>query len=376
MSNRKKTALMASVAVLTFFVSACAVGPTEESEDTASVGDSETVPDPTLASQEKTAAEAADVVAAEPATEAELATEAETVEDTIPESTSIAETDPASKPDAEANDNTPANADAAVNTGTVTDAQAAAAEQYWTPQRMMAADAASGSTAQDLTPQSIGHPKRVGKLFYHLAGKDFSCTGTVVSSSSRDSILTAGHCLTQYDLPAGTLLSVFVPAYYKGEAPYGKWGIKTWDIPPQWRDSQNPSYDYGVIHVRSHNHIRIQSVTGANPYWIHAGWSGLVTLVGYPSKYNYSAICGPTPVSKKIIKGHKPEYQFQCRGYTTGVSGSPVLIGPGNVLAGEGTVIGVLGGLRQGGDPKQDGLTSYANRLDGDFQRFWISHTN
>lgn len=53
----------------------------------------------------------------------------------------------------------------------------------------------------------------------------------------------------------------------------------------------------------------------------------------------------------------------------------PVLIGPGNTLAGEGTVIGVLGGLREGGDPKKDGLSSYANRLDGDFQRFWTSHT-
>ena len=301
----------------------------------------------------------------------------------VPEDTGIAEAGPASKSDAAADDDTPANADTAVNAGTVTDAQAAAAEQYWTPQRMMAADTASGSAAQDLTPQSIGHPKRVGKIFYHLGGvvggilgdKDFSCTGTVVSSSSRDSILTAGHCLRYY-YPFANFLSVFVPAYYKGEAPYGKWGIKSWAIPSEWGYHQNPSYDYGVIHVRSHNHIRIQSVTGANPYWIHAGWSGRVTLVGYPSKYNYSVICGPTPVSKKIINGHKPEYQFQCRGFTSGVSGSPVLIGPGSVLAGEGTIIGVLGGLRQGGIPEQDGLTSYANRLDGDFQRFWVAHTN
>ncbi|GAA3048398.1 trypsin-like serine peptidase [Streptomyces glomeratus] len=264
---------------------------------------------------------------------------------------------------------------AAALSGHVSEAQATAAERYWTPQRMREADAASGHAASDVAPQSVGHPKRVGKIFYHFGGKDLSCTGTVVTSGSRDSILTAGHCLVWHGLKVGNDMSVFVPAYYHGQAPYGKWGIKGWAVPEPWAMHQNPSYDYGVIHVKSHHHVRIQSVTGANPYWSHAGWSGRATLVGYPSKYNYSTICGPTPLSKKVINGHKPEYQFQCRGFTNGVSGSPVLIGPGNTLAGEGTVIGVLGGLREGGDPKKDGLTSYANRLDGDFDRFWTSHT-
>lgn len=62
MGNFGKAVLMPSVTVLTFCVSACTVGPAEESEDTASVPDSET--ELTPASQEKTAAEAADVAAA------------------------------------------------------------------------------------------------------------------------------------------------------------------------------------------------------------------------------------------------------------------------------------------------------------------------
>jgi hypothetical protein len=129
------------------------------------------------------------------------------------------------------------------------------------------------------------------------------------------------------------------------------------------------------VHVKRRNKIHIQSVTGANPYWIHAGWSGRATLVGYPSATSWSAICGPTNLSQMVINGHKPEYKFQCSGFSTGVSGSPLLIGPGNTSAGEGTVIGVLGGLREGGKPKVDGNTSYANRLDGDFENFWYAYT-
>jgi hypothetical protein len=43
--------------------------------------------------------------------------------------------------------------------------------------------------------------------------------------------------------------------------------------------------------------------------------------------------------------------------------------------AGEGTIIGVLGGDHQGGDPKKDGDASFATRLDKDFEKFWRSNS-
>lgn len=258
-----------------------------------------------------------------------------------------------------------------------TDAQARAAEAFWTPARMMQATPADDTVDR---PQptagtaSVGHPARVGKIFYQIpfTGHLVSCTGTVVTSHSRDSILTAAHCLQRRLVNVPNTLLLFVPAYYTGQAPYGKWGVKSALVPGGWGLGENPSYDYGVMHVVSHDHIRIQSVVGADPYWTNAAPTGYATLVGYPTSDDWSAICGPTHLYTFPVPGHTTEYKFSCRGYSDGVSGSPLLIGPGNTAAGDGTVIGVLGGYQQGGNTAEE---SYANRLDGAFAAWWQQAT-
>jgi V8-like Glu-specific endopeptidase len=258
-----------------------------------------------------------------------------------------------------------------------TDAQARAAEAFWTPRRMMEATPAGGTVdgpQPTAAAASVGQPARVGKIFYRIpfTGHLLSCTGTVVTSHSRDSILTAAHCLQQRLLNVPHQLLLFVPGYYRGQAPYGKWAVKSALVPGGWGFFENPSYDYGVMHVVSHNHIRIQSVVGADPYWTDAAQSGYATLIGYPTSDDWSAICGPTRLYAFPIPGHTTEYKFSCNGYSDGVSGSPLLIGPGNTAAGDGTVIGVLGGYQQGGDTAS---VSYANRLDSAFAAWWQKAT-
>jgi hypothetical protein len=46
-----------------------------------------------------------------------------------------------------------------------------------------------------------------------------------------------------------------------------------------------------------------------------------------------------------------------------------------NWIISEGTIIGVLGGHHQGGDPKKDGDASFATRLDKDFEKSWLSNS-
>ncbi|MEV5709501.1 hypothetical protein [Actinoallomurus sp. NPDC052274] len=284
----------------------------------------------------------------------------------------------------------PPAAETGIEVYRATDTQAQAAEDYWTPERMRAAtpiddtfaDPRSTATTE---PMSAALPKsrlhRMGKIFYHFGGHSFSCSGTIVTSHGRDSILTAGHCLRQIGgTEVGNLLTVFVPGYGSGPdmTPYGKWGVRSWHVPGRWIDllgRSNPSYDYGVIQVKQHKNGRIQDVLGADNYKLSAGWQNEVYLIGYPSKYNYPVLCHAV-TSKKDIKGHKSAYKFYCNDYSDGVSGSGLLLAHGdNWITGEGTIIGVLGGHHQGGDPKKDGNASFATRLDKDFQKFWLANS-
>jgi hypothetical protein len=191
-----------------------------------------------------------------------------------------------------------------VASATISALTAEAAADYWTPERMasaksldlpvptsqavqpVAADATvgapvtvkptAGSIPASTTPEpraatSVPRPytnlpdRLNGKVFFSDGLSNFVCSGTVVNSTNKDLVDTAGHCVSN---GAGRFYSnwIFVPGYSSsatgctttaGCNPYGRWTARTLATTTQWHNLSNFKQDYGyaVLNVRSGQHI-------------------------------------------------------------------------------------------------------------------------
>jgi len=70
----------------------------------------------------------------------------------------------------------------------------------------------------------------------------------------------------------------------------------------------------------------------------------VVDVIGYPDGTNEPITC--TARARSFERGH--QMVFDCDDYTDGTSGGPFLADV-NAATGQGTVIGIIGGLDQGG---------------------------
>jgi V8-like Glu-specific endopeptidase len=277
-------------------------------------------------------------------------------------------------------------------------ATSAAAQQavraYWTPARMRAAsaapvprtprdalpDAAQTGTASpdatapdaapvqpgatqpdidlkgDLTGPATGAPPgtptgtpvyglpSVGALFYVAKGADHYCTASVVVSSTRETLLTAAHCVYASGYRrAGSI--EFVPKYHNGLTPYGVWVVTSMLVPTAWRTSHDINSDYAFLQVVPPPRVTrpIQLVTGANTLGVNAGYVHPITVLGYPAGLSEPLWC-----VTESYEFEPNQLGFNCHGYTGGTSGSPWLINYDRRTY-TGTVIGVIGGYQGGG---------------------------
>jgi len=97
----------------------------------------------------------------------------------------------------------------------------------------------------------VGPDRQNGKVFMTIDGANYVCSGTAVNASSGVNLVwTAGHCTT--DGPGHTATNfLFVPAYYKGAEPYGRWAFTSIDSTPGWegQGSDRFRYDVGAARV-------------------------------------------------------------------------------------------------------------------------------
>ena len=192
---------------------------------------------------------------------------------------------------------------------------------------------------------SSGFPA-VGPLYF--AGlASHTCTASVVKSPTQDLLITAAHCVY------GTGIGMrFVPGSVDGSAPYGSWTVTAAYVDPSWRTSHNPLRDVAFLRVAPQRikgavHT-VQQLTGGNT---------LVTTplrVGHVSVPAYVAGVGGSPITCLANTYRVGAYlAFDCGGYDDGVSGAAWIRGS--------TVVGVIGGLHQGGCSSD---TSYSAPFD------------
>lgn len=201
----------------------------------------------------------------------------------------------------------------------------------------VASPAAASSTAVPV--RSI---PRVGALFFPsllgssvLLGLPHGCSGSVVHSPNHDLVLTAAHCI------AGNGLGYdFVPGYHDRVAPLGIWSAYRVYVDAAWIADQDPQHDYAFLvmaptlwHGALHE---IEDVTGAYTLGSAPTPGAPVTVDAYVAGVN------DRPISCTSTVYETSEFpSFDCNGYENGTSGGPWLRGS--------SVVGVIGGLHQGG---------------------------
>ncbi|MGD3109149.1 trypsin-like serine peptidase [Streptomyces sp. YGL11-2] len=202
------------------------------------------------------------------------------------------------------------------------------------------------------TPAAPAPP--IGALF--SPGDDGSpahyCTASVVDAPAGNLVVTAAHCV--YDGGFRTRL-VFAPGLHDGIAPYGLWVATRVDVDPRWISDRDPDRDVAFVQVRRHGRsdARIEDVTGAERIRFGAPPGRPTQLTGYPGDNDTPLTCRHTADAQG-----PGQLRFPCPGFPTGTSGGPMLTDL-DPETGTGSLIGVIGGLDEGGDD----ATSYSSRF-------------
>ena len=178
----------------------------------------------------------------------------------------------------------------------------------------------------------------VGPLFFSALGLGPAlrlphyCSAGVVHSRGHNLVITAAHCVY------GTGFGIeFAPGYSDGATPYGVWSVRRAYVDPGWKNDRDPQHDFAVLELAARGRRNVEDVTGSAPRLGSAPPAGSrVTVDGY------LAGSGGTPITCTAPVYYTHGYpSFDCAGYADGVSGGPWLAG--------GRVVGVTGGLHQGG---------------------------
>lgn len=176
-----------------------------------------------------------------------------------------------------------------------------------------------------------------GALFYPsvlglvptLGGPHF-CSASVVSSPTRDLLVTAAHCV----FGVGPTIE-FAPLLNDANLPGGVWSVTKIYIDPAWKKSFDPKHDVAFLRVAPRGGKKLEDVVPGNVLGTPQVGTP-VDVSGYPMGSRGRPITCNAPLAD--VDGYSG---IACRGFEDGTSGGPWVQG--------GRVVGVIGGLEQGG---------------------------
>jgi V8-like Glu-specific endopeptidase len=201
------------------------------------------------------------------------------------------------------------------------------------------------------TAVPVGSVASTGPLYFRGATAH-TCTASVVQSPGNDLLITAAHCV--YGTGAGM---TFVPGSVNGSAPYGVWTVTAAFADSDWIEQQDPRRDVAFLRVAPRQiggrATAIGQLVRGNALAVpDPGAGGGIGVVVVPA---YTFGVGGHPITcltgTYLTSGYPT---FDCAGYTAGVSGAPWIQGS--------TVVGVIGGLHQGGCSP---ASSHSSPFDG-----------
>jgi hypothetical protein len=123
-----------------------------------------------------------------------------------------------------------------------------------------------------------------GKLIARDRTGSYSCSATVVASRGRSVILTAGHCIHTRRGGWARRLK-FIPAFHRGDAPYGRWSWHEMRIDRKWGLHQDSHYDYAAVSMRPKNGRSLQDAVGAYGFAWNQRANRSYRAFGYPANF-------------------------------------------------------------------------------------------
>jgi V8-like Glu-specific endopeptidase len=209
---------------------------------------------------------------------------------------------------------------------------------YWTPERLRSAAPADllGGLVKGLLPPAsppVAEPRAaataatipaVGKVFFSLPSGDFVCTGTLVQSANRDTVVTAGHCV--WGERGWAANWVFIPGYHDGGGPYGQYRARMLYTTAGFQDREDLNVDAGFATLGTGSGGRhLGDVVPAQPIAFNQPRHQYLTAFGYPTKPPYDGSklvsCAGTVHDDTI--GHTSDQGMDRCPMTEGASGGP-----------------------------------------------------
>lgn len=192
------------------------------------------------------------------------------------------------------------------------------------------------ASAQEISARSTFAPD--GVLFFPSVaglmpalGAPHYCSASVVDSPGHDIVVTAAHCL----YGNGATIE-FAPGFRNGKTPYGVWTVTSLYVEPAWQSGQSPEADVAFLRIAPLQGRQVQNVVGGRPLAFPSAGRRVV-VSGFPMSSNTPSVCASVLV---LTKGY-PSVTCPGGGMTDGVSGGAWIQ--------SGAVVGVVGGLQQGG---------------------------
>jgi V8-like Glu-specific endopeptidase len=165
-----------------------------------------------------------------------------------------------------------------------------------------------------------------GKVFFTLGGTNYVCSGSATTSSNRDVVLTAGHCVNEGPGAYATNFA-FVPAYDDGDRPFGTFTARSLVTTSQWANAGDFDYDVGFAVVNTVGGQHLTDVVGSQGIGFNQPRGELTYSFGYPAARPYDgtdiAYCYDTVFADTY--GGSQDQGMDCD-MTGGSSGGPWLI--------------------------------------------------
>lgn len=240
---------------------------------------------------------------------------------------------------------------AAVAHHTGDSASAQSVAEYWTPERREAAtprdlgvvpnrDDSSTGASDPIDPTVLAEPTSpteslpdappqttdlahatIGKVYFRIDGIDYECSAAVVSSTGRNMVFTAGHCLNDGNGGPWASALVFLPGFENDVAPHGVYAAETLVTTVGWGENGDFDYDFGIALLGQHEGYDVEQVVGSNG--VVTGYSGTQNFIaaGYSAAGDYDGMTLQWCDAQARQSGG--QYVMNCTNQTGGSSGGP-----------------------------------------------------
>ena len=170
-----------------------------------------------------------------------------------------------------------------------------------------------------------------GKVFFTLGGVNYVCSGAATSSSNRDVVTTAGHCVNEGPGAFATNWA-FVPAYNNGSRPYGTWTARSLVTTSAWANQGDINYDGGFAVMNTLNGAHLTDVVGGQGIGFNLARGLSYNAYGYPAAppFNGETLKSCSGTASDDVWGGTQSQAITCD-MTGGSSGGPWLTGSSTI---------------------------------------------